>query len=120
MLRIMKVNKVLIFNDPAKPPFPKDQATKHKNKFGDSSLFSSEYRCFFQRPHFQERLTERRYTVMDALNVLKTGIIRNEPEFVKNEWRYRVEGGQVLSKSGKATLVIVFRSNTVIHFQTIY
>lgn len=116
----MKVNKVLIFNNPAKPPFPKEQATKHKNKFRDSSRFSSEYKCFWARPHFKEKLAERSYTIADALNVLKTGTIRDEPEFENNEWRYRVKGGQTLSTSKKASLVIVFKSETVIHFQTIY
>lgn len=116
----MKVNKVLSFDDPIKPPFPKEQATKHKNKFRDSALFSSKYTCYWARPHFKEMLAERNYTITDALNILQTGVIRNEPEFENNEWRYRVEGGQVLSRSGKATLVIVFRSKTVIHFQTIY
>lgn len=48
-------------------------------------------------PHFWKRLRERRVELLDALHVLRHGVIYAEPEFdVKfGEWRYTVRGRTV-------------------------
>jgi len=111
---------LLTFDNPAKPPFPKERANRLKSKFVPSSYCSDKYLLGFARAHFNKRLKERKLNVNDAINILKTGKIVDEPDFSGGEWRYRVDGGDLVSSKGKASLVVVFKSETVVHCHTIY
>lgn len=110
---------VLSSDDPRKPPFPKEQASKIIRKFLSSSYFSSDYRLGFARPHFQQRLLERGLTINDAIKIIQTGIIHDEPEYANiGEWQYAIEG-DLISKRGRGRLVFTFRSETEIQCVTI-
>ena len=111
---------MLTFDDRDKPPYPKAQANKIKSKFLDLAYFNGKYIVYVQRPHFQERLRQRKLTINDAISILKTGLIIKEPEYEGGEWRYRVDKGKLVSKSGTGSLVITFCSRTELHLQTIF
>lgn len=106
------------FSDPTKPPYPKEQAGKLLRRFLGSSQFSGNYRLVLGVPHFQARLRERNLTVNDALNILKTGKVTDEPEFENGTWRYRVTG-ETVTRKGKAILVVCFASATEVRAITI-
>ena len=53
--------------------------------------------------HARERMVERDLWVNDIVNVLCAGNIRENPEFKKGHWRYRVE-------TKKIAVLIAFRS----------
>ena len=52
--------------------------------------------------HALQRLSERRLTTVDRVNVLRAGVV-DWPEFQNGTWRYSVRGGWI-------TVVIAFRS----------
>ena len=113
---------VLSFDDQRKPPYTKQQAMKFVRKFLQSSTFSRDYVIGFSIPHFQQRLKERKLNINDALNIMKTGMIYNEPEYEttgrNGYWRYAIEG-DLISKRGKGRLVISIASEREIQCITI-
>lgn len=112
---------MLSFSDPEKPPFPKEQVNKLIRKFLGSSYFSRDYKLGFARPHFQQRLRERRLIIADAQQILATGMCYAEPEYEPKSrgWRYVIKG-KLISRQGKGTLVITFRSKAELQCVTIY
>lgn len=55
-------------------------------------------------PHAEKALKDDDMTTVDAVNVLRGGVVRT-PDFEKNTWRYRVQ-------TGRMTVVVAFRSET--------
>lgn len=104
----------------SKSPFPKEQATKLIKEIVKKSLADADYSIGYT-DHFRVELRNDKLDINDAHYILKSGIIHDEPEFDTkyHEWRYRVEGKPIDSKS-KVILVITFSSATKIKFITIF
>jgi len=61
--------------------------------------------------HFREELADEEITFQDANDVLRMGIIYDEPEQDSNtdEWKYRIEGYE----SGGKWMAIIFSFKTI-------
>lgn len=70
---------------------------------------------FIYDPHIYKQAKKRKFTIGEVLHVLRTGVIKDEPEphIRTNLWRYRVCGETPLEK--KLTVVVeISDPNTII------
>lgn len=111
---------MLSYADPDQPPFSLRDAQRLVRKFVQSAHFSGKYKVGFGRPHFQQRLAERRLNINDAINILLTGTaVACRYTADSGEWRYRFVG-RIVSRNGSGTLVIAFRSETHLFCHTLW
>jgi Domain of unknown function (DUF4258) len=70
--------------------------------------------------HFRDELANERLVLPDALRVLKTGNIFQEPESdpKTGEWKYRVEGSEVDGKW--LSIVFCFKSEDTVFLITVF
>lgn len=90
---------------PLSPPFSKRDAQELINKAAqDSSKVKIP-----EGQHAQERGDWRDFTRSEIIEILREGIIRSEPVFVGNHWRYKVEFPRFRARPFGAAVVAILR-----------
>ena len=119
----MPSDKVLIFNKnkkrqgkkPKTPPISKREAQTTIN-----TLARDSYNVFIPPlEHAEQRKDYRDFTDSDIIEILRDGIIREDPRWEKGEWKYKLEVVGFRGRIGAAVVTMIMKQKTELRVVTV-
>lgn len=116
-------NKVIQFTQKAKKPSKKIKPAPLDGRAAQSlinTLASDSFNVFIPNgQHGEERMMGRDFTLPDIIEILREGIIREEPRWESGTWKYKVEVIGFRGRIGAAVVTLIMKNKTELRVATV-